>query len=95
MKSISRAVEVHLHLDKTSDAGYQLMLSDMSEYGYIYTGISKSVEVSLELPEDFDPTLAEINCLKREKDKILAEAQCKATRLEERIQQLQCIEYKP
>ena len=94
MKTITKELEVFLHVDNQTSTGFQLMLCDMSEYGFIYTGIRKTVEVSMDIPEDFDPTLAAINSLKREKEIVLADAQRKATRLEERIQQLQCIEYK-
>lgn len=52
-------------------------------------------EVEVEVPDDFDPRPGMIDALKKQKTQVLAEAQRKATQIEERIQQLLCIEHKP
>lgn len=67
---------------------------DMSEYGYIH--IEKiQVTAEYDLPDDFNFTQAEIDSLIKQKQKIQAEAQVQITRIDEQIQSLQCIEYKP
>lgn len=50
--------------------------------------------ISFELPAGFDPRPGMIESLKAEKAKILAEAQAKATAIEERISKMLAITYK-
>ena len=54
-----------------------------------------TMEVTMEIPEDFDINSAHIDILKAEKSKIQAEAHLKAENLEMQIQELMMIEHKP
>jgi len=51
-----------------------------------------SMEVSMDIPDNFDLTNSHIDILKAEKQKIYAEAQIKTNNLEEQIQSLLAIE---
>ena len=53
-----------------------------------------SIEVSLDIPEDFDETNTHIDALKAEKTRLYAEAQIKCNNIEEQIQSLLSIEHK-
>lgn len=55
----------------------------------------KEMDIEVDLPDDFDPTPHQIKMLKAKKKQILAEAHVKAENIEEQIQRLLCIEYKP
>jgi len=73
------------------------------ECGYLYRVASyvpegaieiSWTEVSMDVPEDFDLTTGQIDMLKTEKQKILAEAGLKAANIEDQIQRLLFIEHK-
>jgi len=53
-----------------------------------------SMEVTMEVPEGFDLTTGQIDMLKTEQKKILAEAGLKAANIEEKIQRLLFIEHR-
>lgn len=51
--------------------------------------------IEVDIPDDFDPTPGRIATMKAEKQRILAEAHVKAENIEEQIQKLLCLEFKP
>lgn len=65
--------------------------TDMSEYGHV---ILTTQELTFDMPDEGELKNMEISALKKEQSKIRAEAEEKATRIEERIQSLLCIESK-
>ena len=73
--------------------------SGYTHYITAYAGndviIVNEMEVTMEIPEDFDLNSAHIDILKAEKSKIQAEAHLKAENLEMQIQELMMIEHKP
>lgn len=73
---------------------FHLYPSDMSSAGPEYVLI-KEMDVDVEVPDNFDPVPAQVEALKKEKQKILADAHVKAENIEEQIQRLLCIEFKP
>lgn len=52
-------------------------------------------EITFTLPANFKPTVAEIAALKKEQERIRAEAQSKVNLIQERISKLLAIEHKP
>ncbi len=52
-------------------------------------------DFEVDIPDDFDPIPGRIDSMRKVKDKILADAQVQANNIEEQIQRLLCIEYKP
>lgn len=89
---------LYLHTNQkygSDEYQYSIHVCDMSQYGFSFTGVKKEVTIEFDLPDEFDPRLAEVESLKREKTKILAESQMKANQIEERIQSLLCLECKP
>jgi hypothetical protein len=94
MEKYTETITLHLMAKKYhSDEEYEYSTSttDMSDYGYIPI-TTKDIEVSIDIPEDFDPVNGHIDSLKAEKQKIAAEAQLKMNNLEEQIQSLLAIE---
>jgi hypothetical protein len=92
--TITQAMFVHAEKQYgTNGHTLSLKVCDMSEYGYICLG---NVEVSAdyELPDDFNFTQCEIDLLRKEQKRILAESQKKVTVIEERIQSMLCLENK-
>ncbi len=72
---------------------------DESGYSYsIYTFkpqdkiIVSEMEISMDIPEGFDPNQPHIDMLQKEKQRIAGEAQIKMNNLEEQIQSLLAIE---
>ena len=51
-------------------------------------------EIEIDIPDDFDPTPIQIEKLRKEKQRILAEAQVKANNIDQQIQEMLCIENK-
>lgn len=89
--------QAHLHW-RTSythpEGMFTFFENDMSICGPEYVCIRK-VEMEVDVPDDFDPRPAQIDALRKEKTKILAEAQARANNIEEQVQRLLAIEYKP
>ena len=54
-----------------------------------------TTNIEVEIPDDFDPVATQVECLKAKKQEILATAQVQANNIEDQIQRLLCIEYKP
>jgi hypothetical protein len=50
--------------------------------------------MEFDIPDDFDPRPAMISGLREQKQKVIADAQLEAMKIEERIQKLLCIEHK-
>lgn len=71
--------------------GYSYSMLDFECEGRITIS---SMEVTMEVPEGFDLNTGQIDMLKAEKQKILAEAGLKAANIEDQIQRLLCIENK-
>ena len=90
MTTITEIRTVYLHLSQYSE-GYDYYMCDMSEFGNVLVA-SKEIEVSFDIPDDFNPTTAKIDLLKAEKQRIQAEAHLRAENIEEQIQSLLCIE---
>lgn len=65
---------------------------DMAEEGYTKVGIAT---IELELFDDKTVLANAVEALRAEKSKVLAEAQAKATRLDEKIQNLLAITHEP
>jgi len=73
---------------------FEAWMCDVSSSDPKYALACKTV-VEVEIPDDFDPVPKQIETLKEHKQKILAQAQVEAQNIEEQIQRLLCIEYKP
>jgi hypothetical protein len=73
------------------DDGYSFTIVDFERDDCI--AIS-SMEVTMEVPEGFDMNTGQIDMLKTEKQKILAEAGLKAANIQDQIQRLLCIEHR-
>lgn len=52
-------------------------------------------DIEVDIPDDFDPRPKQIDALKAKKTEILAKAEVQAGNIEEQIQALLAIEYKP
>jgi hypothetical protein len=51
--------------------------------------------VEVDIPDDFDPVPGRVKAMRDKKQEILATAQMQANNIEEQIQKLLCIEFKP
>lgn len=90
-------IKVFLHWHKydwEEKPSYQLWRCDISDQGPEYVCLGER-EVEVEVPDEFDPRPHQIASLRAAKSKVLAEAQVKANNIEEQIQRLLCLEYKP
>jgi hypothetical protein len=50
-------------------------------------------EVEIEIPDDYDPRLQQIEALKKQKQKVMADYQKTVNEINDRITKLQAIEY--
>ncbi len=73
------------------DSGYNYRVSSYQPDEYITVD---SMEVTMEVPEGFDLNTGQIDMLKTEQKKILAEAGLKAANIEDQIQRLLFIEHR-
>ena len=92
MTTITETQDVYVHLRQYSE-GYDFFMCDMSEHGHVLVA-KQEMELTFDLPEDFNPTAAKIDSLKAEQQKIADEAQAKRNNIEEQIQNLLCLEDK-
>ena len=76
----------------TGKLSYHLFVAEMSEYGYVMVN---EQEITIDIPDDFNPVASEIEMLRAAKQKIQAEAQVKANAIEDQISKLSSIEYRP
>ena len=87
-------INAQLHYEKSQwddEAKYTLYPCDMSGTSPDYVLIRKQT-FEVEIPDDFDPRPLQVEALRKEKEKVMAEAQAKATNIEEQIQRLLCLE---
>lgn len=94
MKTHTETIKFYLMAKLWTDGEvqYNTFSIDMSEYGYILV-TTKEVEVLIDIPEGFDPVTGQVDSLKKEKQKIGAEAQLKMNNIDEQIQSLLAIEF--
>lgn len=83
-------VKIYIQVSPHTDEP-QAFTSDMSEYGYIPLGTD---EVIVAVPQT-DRVLAEIEMLEKAADKIKADTHAQVKTIEDRIQSLKALEYKP
>lgn len=88
-------ITAYIQAQRTYDGQVSLkaLTVNMSEYGYTPV-LEQTVTFEADIPDDFDIVSAEIDQLQKTKKKIQADAQLQVTQIEERIQSLQCLEYK-
>lgn len=83
-------VKIYIQVSLYSDEP-QAFTCDMSDHGYIPLGTD---EVIVTVPQT-DRVLAEIEMLEKTADKIKADTHAKVKTIEDRIQSLKALEYKP
>lgn len=71
---------------------YHAFSSDMSAYGYAYIC---DRTITIDLPDEFNATAAEIAMLRKKADEIQWRAQAKVNAIQEQISKLLCLEHKP
>ncbi len=69
--------------------------NDMTPAGDARRQFISAHEFEVEIPDNFDPITGVIATLKAEKQKVLADAHVKAKQIDDQIQSLLAIEYKP
>jgi Tfp pilus assembly protein PilN len=72
---------------------FEVWPSDMTLVGANYVLVG-TVDLDFDIPAGFDPRPAQIDALKEQQKKIMADSQAKVTAIEEQIQKLQAIEFK-
>lgn len=73
-------------------SGYDASKSAHNTLGFMYVG---EFPVSYEIPETFNLNASQIDVLQREKDQISREFAERVKRINDRISELQCVEYNP
>lgn len=69
-------------------------MSNCSSVARLYSPI-REVEIEVDVPDDFDPRPGIVEGMREQKKRILSDAQIKANQIDEQIQQLLSITYKP
>lgn len=90
-------IKAFLHYHKyewQAEPQYQINGCDMKGSGPNYVLIREQ-EFEVDIPDDFDPRPIQIETLRAEKTKIIAECEAKKTNIDEQIQRLLAIEHKP
>ncbi|WJV61093.1 hypothetical protein PCO87_14320 [Pectobacteriaceae bacterium C52] len=88
-------IEVTLYIHNAQYTGKTLVSScDMSHYGHTLIG-THTVTVPIPQMSNSELTSRQIATLKNQQQKIIADAQVKASQLEDQIRHLLCIEHQP
>lgn len=85
--------KLHLHWSTASydkSNPWALFIVDMSKHGYVHVG---EVEVTFDVPDNFDPREPQIAMLEKKKAQITNEFHAAVTRIETEISKLKAIEY--
>ena len=90
MKTVTTTKKIYLHADSFDKDILNIYYSDMSEYGDILIA-TKEVELSFDVPEDYDVVQLEIDQLTKAKKVIQAENHLKVQNIEDQIQRLLAI----
>ena len=88
---------LHIHAERiygTKQIEFSAKVCDMSKYGYTYL-FEHPISIEVDIPDDFDMNSAEIDKLRKQKKQVQAEMQMRLTRIDEQINSLLAIEYKP
>jgi hypothetical protein len=86
---------LHWHKYEWEDKfSFEFWRCDMSVNGPDYVCLGER-EFEVEIPDDFDPRPHQIAALREAKQRVLAEAQAKANNIDDQIQRLLCLEFKP
>jgi hypothetical protein len=75
--------------DYSHKTGFLFSGYEMKEYGYI-TVMPYTLDV--DIPDDFDPRGKQVEMLKAEKQKAMADFQNRVTEIERKISELTCLE---
>lgn len=84
--------ESYMTKPEFSIASYDASKSEHNTLNFMYVG---EIPISYEVPDDWNLTASQIDVLQRERDKISREFAERVKRLNDRISELQCIEYNP
>ena len=82
--------ELYVHLSKHDDTRYVCFDFDASDSGYVL--VNKQA-VTLDIPDNFDPTATKIDMLQKEIKRAEKEFSERVTKLKEEIGKLQAITY--
>ena len=83
--------ETYVHLNKYDDKKYVVFDFDASDSGYVL--VNKQV-VTLDIPDDFDPTATKIDMLQKEIQIAEKEFSKRVTRLKEEIGKLTALTFR-
>lgn len=75
--------------DASEKTKFTWVRCEMAGYGYV-TVMPHSIEV--DIPDDFDPRNAQVEMLKAEKQKAMADFQALVTSIDRKISELTCLE---
>ena len=93
--TIDMTLYIHAGRDYcTKQVEFSAKLCDMSECGYTYL-FEHPISIEVDIPDDFDMNSAEIDKLRKQKKQVQAEMQMRLTSIDEQINSLLAIEYKP
>ena len=79
-----------LRPDASEETKFTWGCCEMAGYGYV-TVMPHSIEV--DIPDDFDPRNAQVEMLKAEKQKAMADFQALVTSIDRKISELTALEY--
>ncbi|MEX5968209.1 hypothetical protein [Providencia hangzhouensis] len=92
------SVTLYIHAQKQFDGSYRYNTHSFKAESDSYLGFAiaeHTTEIPFTEPTNAELVLLEIDALKAEQNKILADAQVKSSLLEDRIQMILCLEGKP
>ena len=89
---VTTKINVHLHARVEKPEDFVVFLTDdMAAYGYVYV---TSKEVEFDLPSKEVQIPKHIECLRKEQQRLRADASCRCDKLDEVIAQISCLEYR-
>lgn len=90
MKTITTTQKIYLHARSYDKEDITINFGDMTQYGDILIA-TKDIELSFDVPEDYDVVQLEVDQLKNALSIVKAESYVKEQNIEEQIQRLLAI----
>lgn len=91
---MKQTLKAFLHYDATAwpKPRFALFPFDMSSAGHV---LVNEIDVEVDIPDDFDPTAAQVDALRKEREQVAAEFGRKLMEIDASISKLLSIEHTP
>ena len=84
---------VYVKYSWDNEGKYVLMATPVTHADPSYTDVGVSVDVEVDIPDEFNPTAMQLGALQKQKEEVREKFQAMVARIDEQISKLQAIEH--